>query len=122
MKEGCPTGVDFAFDAVGYPETTRRPSAGRANGGPTVIVGLPAAGLRLDLDPFEFIRREKPLTGTIYGSEDPAVSLPALLEHVAAGRLELAGSLGPSFPLDRVDDAVNASLAGRGSARVIVVP
>jgi len=44
-----------------------------------------------------------------------------MLEHVQAGRLELAGSLGPSFPLDRVDDAVNASLAGE-AGRVIVVP
>ena len=26
----------------------------------------------------------------MYGSEDPAVALPILLEHVAAGRLELA--------------------------------
>ena len=28
--------------------------------------------------------------GTMYGSEDPAVALPLLLEHVRAGRLELA--------------------------------
>jgi len=54
------------------------------------MVGLPPTGLRLDLDPGEFLRREKFLTGTMYGSEDPAVALPILLEHVAAGRLELA--------------------------------
>ena len=52
-----------------------------------MIVGLPPQGLRLDLDPFELIRKEKRLTGTLYGSEDPAVSLPAMLEHVQAGRL-----------------------------------
>ena len=34
------------------------------------------AGLRLDLDPFELIRKEKILTGTLYGSEDPAVVAP----------------------------------------------
>ena len=33
----------------------------------------------LDLDPAEFTRREKFLTGTMYGSEDPAVALPILL-------------------------------------------
>jgi Zn-dependent alcohol dehydrogenase len=86
-----------------------------------VIVGLPAQGLRLDLDPFELIRKEKRLTGTLYGSEDPAVSLPAMLELVRAGRLELASSVGPSFPLDRVDEAVQASLAGE-AGRVLVLP
>ena len=74
------------------------------------MVGLPPTGLRLDLDPGEFLRREKFLTGTMYGSEDPAVALPILLEHVAAGRLELAPLLGEVFSLDAIDDAVQASL------------
>ena len=44
-----------------------------------------------------------------------------MLDHVRAGRLDLASSLGPSFPLDRVDDAVEASLAGE-AGRVLVIP
>ena len=55
-----------------------------------MIVGIPATGERLDLDFGEFNRREKFLTGTMYGSEDPAVALPLLLDHVRAGRLKLA--------------------------------
>jgi S-(hydroxymethyl)glutathione dehydrogenase/alcohol dehydrogenase len=86
-----------------------------------VIVGLPAVGLRLDLDPGDFTRREKWLTGTMYGSEDPAVALPLLLEHVAAGRLELGSLVGPVFPLERADEAVRASLAGP-PGRVVVEP
>ena len=116
-----PDGVDYAFDAVGDPELSATALRFTRDGGTTVIVGLPAQGLRLDLDPFELIRKEKRLTGTLYGSEDPAVSLPAMLELVAAGRLELASSLGPSFPLDRVDEAVQASLAGE-AGRVLVLP
>jgi S-(hydroxymethyl)glutathione dehydrogenase/alcohol dehydrogenase len=57
----------------------------------------------------------------MYGSEDPAVALPVLLEHVRAGRLELAGLVGPEFELDRINDAVDASLAGV-PGRVIVTP
>ena len=85
------------------------------------MVGLPPTGLRLDLDPAEFLRREKFLTGTMYGSEDPAVALPILLEHVAAGRLELAPLLGETFPLERIDDAVQASLE-LPAGRVLVEP
>jgi S-(hydroxymethyl)glutathione dehydrogenase/alcohol dehydrogenase len=121
LRAELPDGADYAFDAVGDPATTETALRSTRDGGTTVIVGLPAQGLRLDLDPFELIRKEKRLTGTLYGSEDPAVSLPAMLEQVRSGRLDLASSVGPTFPLERVDDAVGASLAGE-ARRVLVVP
>jgi len=121
MRAVLPDGADFGFDAVGDPRTTETALRSTRDGGTTVIVGLPGQGLRLDLDPFELIRKEKRLTGTIYGSEDPAVSLPAMLDLVRDGRLDLASSVGPSFPLERADDAVEASLAGE-AGRVLVVP
>ena len=121
LDEVLPDGADVAFDAVGDPATSATALRHTRDGGTTVIVGLPAAGLRLDLDPFELIRREKRLTGTLYGSADPAVALPVLLDHVAAGTLELASLLGPSFPLADVQAAVDASLAG-SAGRVLVVP
>jgi S-(hydroxymethyl)glutathione dehydrogenase/alcohol dehydrogenase len=116
-----PEGVDYAFDAVGAPETTKLALRWTRGGGTTVVVGLPAAGARLDLDPLDFSNREKTLTGTIYGSEDPAVALPRLLDLVAAGELELAELVGPSFPLERADDAFRSSLAGE-PGRVLVRP
>jgi S-(hydroxymethyl)glutathione dehydrogenase/alcohol dehydrogenase len=121
MRELLPDGADYAFDAVGATETTELALCWTRSGGSCVVVGLPAAGARLDLDPGEFNRREKWLTGTMYGSEDPAVALPVLLEHVRAGRLALRPLLGPSFPLDRVNDAIDASLAG-SAGRVVVQP
>lgn len=121
MRELAPDGVDLAFDAVGDPETSALALRWTRNGGQAVLVGLPAAGARLDLDPAEFSRREKLLTGSMYGSEDPAVALPVLLEHVRAGRLELEPLLGPSYALDDVNDAVAASLAG-SPGRVLVTP
>jgi S-(hydroxymethyl)glutathione dehydrogenase / alcohol dehydrogenase len=114
-------GVDYAFDCVGAPETTKLALRWTRSSGTCVIVGLPAAGLRLDLDPAEFNRREKWLTGTMYGSEDPAVALPILLGHVASGALDLASMVGPSFSLDDVNEAVQASLAGE-PGRVLVTP
>jgi S-(hydroxymethyl)glutathione dehydrogenase / alcohol dehydrogenase len=114
-------GVDYAFDAVGAPETTALALRWTRSGGTAVVVGLPAGGVRLSLDPLDFTNREKTLTGTIYGSEDPAVALPRLLDLVQAGELELASLVGPSFPLDRADEAFRASLAGE-PGRVLVTP
>jgi S-(hydroxymethyl)glutathione dehydrogenase/alcohol dehydrogenase len=115
----APEGVDLAFDCVGDPETVATALRHTRDGGTAVAVGLPPAGLRFEVEPFELIRREKRLTGTLYGSVDPAKVLPELLEHVAAGRLELEPLVGDRFGLDEIDDAVAASLAGSG-ARVLV--
>jgi S-(hydroxymethyl)glutathione dehydrogenase/alcohol dehydrogenase len=116
-----PAGFDYGFDAVGDPATTAAVLELVRSGGSAVIVGLPAAGLRLDLDPAQFTRREKSLTGTMYGSEDPAVALPLLLDHVRAGTLELRSLVGPIYSLDDVDEAVQASMAG-SAGRVLVTP
>jgi len=121
IAEIAPDGTDAAFDAVGNPETTALALRHTRSGGTCVMVGLPAAGARLDLDPAEFNRREKLLTGTMYGSEDPAVALPILLDHVRAGRLELRRLLGPSYPLEQVNDAFATALSG-SPGRVLVIP
>jgi S-(hydroxymethyl)glutathione dehydrogenase/alcohol dehydrogenase len=121
MRALDPEGVDYAFDAVGAPETTALALRWTRGGGTAVVVGLPAAGAKLSLDPLDFTNREKTLTGTIYGSEDPAVALPHLLDLVRGGKLELASLVGPSFPLDGADDAFQASLAGE-PGRVLVTP
>jgi S-(hydroxymethyl)glutathione dehydrogenase/alcohol dehydrogenase len=114
-------GVDYAFDAVGNPDTTRLALRHTRSGGTCVIVGLPAAGTRLEIDPAELIRREKRLTGTMYGSEDPAVAMPILLAHVRAGRLDLASLVGRSFPLHELNEAMDASNAGE-PGRMLVNP
>jgi len=121
MKEIAPDGADRAFDVVGNPETSARALRFTRSGGTCVIVGIPATGERLDLDFAEFNRREKFLTGTMYGSEDPAVALPILLDHVRGGRLKLRELLGPTYPLEQVNEAFEASLAG-SPGRVLVMP
>jgi S-(hydroxymethyl)glutathione dehydrogenase / alcohol dehydrogenase len=121
LAETAPEGADFAFDVVGTSESTALALQSTRSGGTTVIVGLPPAGARLDLDFAEFNRREKWLTGTMYGSQDPAVALPILLDLVRSGQLDLASMLGPTYPLDLVNDAISASLAG-SAGRVLVAP
>jgi S-(hydroxymethyl)glutathione dehydrogenase / alcohol dehydrogenase len=116
-----PEGVDYAFDAVGSPETTALALRWTRGGGTAIVVGLPAAGARLTLDPLDFTNREKTLTGTIYGSEDPAVALPRLLGLIRSDELELASLVGPSFPLGRSDEAFQTALAG-SPGRVLVTP
>lgn len=114
-------GADVGLDAVGDPATTAFTLALTRSGGRAILVGLPAAGARLDLDPAQFVRREKWLTGTMYGSEDPAVALPMLLEHVQRGALVLEPLVGPAYPLQAINEAIEARLAGP-PGRVLIRP
>src|SRR6202008_1988791 len=104
-KELLAGGADVAFDAVGLTETAALALRHTRGGGVCVLVGMPPAGARLEGDPFDFTNREKTLTGTIYGFEDPGGPPPALLDDVAAGRLALSELLGPSYPLEAADEA-----------------
>ncbi len=114
-----PEGADFVFEAVGSAETAELALRWTRNAGKAILVGMPAVGVKLELDPFEFTNREKTLTGSIYGSEDPAAALPRLLEHARDGRLELAAMVGPCYALEHVNEAIAASIAG-APGRVLV--
>lgn len=119
LEATVPDGVDFGFDAVGDPETTTTALRHTRDGGTTVVVGLPAAGRRFEIEPFELFRREKVLTGTLYGSLDPALAVPMLLDLVGEGRLELASLAGARYALESIDAAVAASIDG-SAGRVLV--
>jgi S-(hydroxymethyl)glutathione dehydrogenase/alcohol dehydrogenase len=85
-----------------------------------VFVGLPAVGTQLTIDPFEFAAREKTLTGSMYGSDDPALAMPELLMRVKSGQIKLSPLVGPRYSLDAVTDAIAATLAGE-PRRVLVM-
>ena len=79
---------------------------------------MPAFGSKLSVDPFEFAAREKTLTGSIYGSEDPATGLPTLLAQVAEGALHLTPRTA-LFPLEQVNEAIDLTLSGE-PGRVLI--
>lgn len=112
MRTHLPEGVDYAFEAVGKPELEADALRWTRAGGTAVLVGMPPVGAELRVDPFEFAAREKTLTGSIYGSEDPARALPQLLQRVKSGDIQLTPLVGSAFPLERVNDAIAATLAG----------
>ena len=107
-----PVGFDCTFDAVGGAETAAMALKHTMIAGTAVLVGLPAAGGRLDLDLADIVVSEKHVVGSIYGSADPGTMLPTLLDWVRAGDLELASLIGARYPLAEVNEAVQESLAG----------
>ena len=112
-------GADYAFEAVGRADSEAAALRWTRAGGTVVLVGMPPVGTQLQVDPFDFAAREKTLTGSIYGSEDPARALPAMLDLVRSGELRLSPLVGPTFGLDEVNEAFAATMSGE-PRRVLV--
>ena len=57
----------------------------------------------------------------MYGSTNPLVDIPLLLDHAANGRLDLGALITDRIGLDGIDDAFARMERGQG-ARSLVVP
>ena len=121
VRQVCPDGVEWAFDAVGKAETVQGAMAALRTGGTTVAIGLGRAGSTVEIPLNDLVQREKRLVGSLYGSANTLVQVPRLLELYAAGRLDLDALVGDTYPLDGVNDAYDA-LVGGAVGRAVIEP
>ena len=113
-------GVDYAFEAIGRPETIRYAWEAIRPGGTAVVVGLVKEGVDAAVPGIEFLS-DKSLVGTYYGSGDPAAELPALAQLALSGELDLAGVVTHVDALDGVQAALDRLRRGEGARTVLLV-
>jgi S-(hydroxymethyl)glutathione dehydrogenase/alcohol dehydrogenase len=113
-------GVDHAFEVVGAASTIRAAWDALRPGGTAVVVGLAPRGVEVSLPAIEFLS-EKSIVGSYYGSADPAVTLPGLVDLVRAGRLELADVVSHLIELDEIPEAFERLRRGEGDRSVVIV-
>jgi S-(hydroxymethyl)glutathione dehydrogenase/alcohol dehydrogenase len=114
-------GVDHAFDCVGSAATIRAAWSATRRGGVTTVVGIGGKDEQVSFSPLELFHFARTLQGCVYGSTDPFVDIPLVLEHAAAGRLDLGALVSGTVGLDGIDAAFADMTAGRG-ARTLVIP
>jgi S-(hydroxymethyl)glutathione dehydrogenase/alcohol dehydrogenase len=114
-------GADHAFDCVGLAETIRASWASTRRGGVTTVVGIGGKDSQVSFNPLELFHFARTLQGCVYGSTDPLTDIPKVLDHAAAGRLDLGALISGTVGLDGIDDAFAEMAAGTG-ARTLVVP
>jgi S-(hydroxymethyl)glutathione dehydrogenase/alcohol dehydrogenase len=117
----APGGVEWAIEAVGRADTLQQSIACLRPGGTAVAVGLGRAGATFEVPINELVQRQKRVVGSLYGSANPVLDLPRLWRLYLAGRLPLDALLGERYPLDSVNEAYAALLAG-AVGRAVVVP
>ena len=103
---GAADGFDYAFEAIGLPQTARAAYENARRGGTAVIVG---AGRREDVvefNMFELFFNEKTIMGSYYGSADVRRDFHRMLRLWRAGKLDLEGMISKRLTLEGINDAI----------------
>ena len=111
-------GADYAFDAIGLPDVTAMCFAAIRPGGTAVTIGMNADWAEVKLA-FPLIYEERRLLGCTYGSIQPPVDIPRILDLYMDGKLDLDRLVARRYRLDDVNVALDAMLAGEDARGVI---
>lgn len=113
------TGVDFAVEAVGRPETAELAWQVLKRGGTATILGMIAPGKSVSIPGPSFLSGKK-LQGSLLGSTVFPIDMPRLVEMYLDGRLMLDGLIAERIRLDQVNEALETLRDGEATRSVIV--
>jgi Zn-dependent alcohol dehydrogenase len=116
-----PGPVDFVFDVVGREATFEQALGMIVSGGTVVLIGLSPAGEKVELDlPWLFSKRARILVSH-GGDHLPQEDFPRLAEWALEGKLDLAGMVTRTAPLEGWADAL-AAMRGGEVIRTVLLP
>ncbi|HLZ73102.1 MAG TPA: zinc-binding dehydrogenase [Dehalococcoidia bacterium] len=126
VKQLSGGGVDYAFDAIGVPETmsqillaTRPNEWGVRPGGTAVLVGVPQTPATLDAR--QMLMGERIYRASLGGSGVPDRDFPQYIEWFKAGKLPLDKLVTQRYTLDQINEGVRALERGEIAGRSIMV-
>lgn len=114
-------GFDFAFEAIGLPQTIRAAYDAVRRGGTATVVGVGKADQHVEFNAFELFFMEKTLRGTIYGSADVRRDFDRMIRLWRAGRLDLEGMVSQRLGLKEINKAFDDMRAGTVIRTVIEI-
>jgi S-(hydroxymethyl)mycothiol dehydrogenase len=105
-------GVNYAFEAVGQPNTLDQALWCRDQRGTCVMIGGQQADSTVTLPLDRFMRLRGPLKVSIYGDCLPARDFPLLVDWYRSGRLRLDELVTRTISLDETEEAFDAMERG----------
>jgi Zn-dependent alcohol dehydrogenase len=121
VRELTHGGAEVAVEAVGSSSTLRQAFEALKPGGMVIAVGLSSAKAEVSVPINALVQQQKQLVGSLYGSSNPAVDLPRLLELYRRGQLPLEELAGEIYPLESLGTAYDG-LRGGAVGRAIIDP
>lgn len=113
-------GVDYVFVTVGARAAFDHAFDYITRNGAVVIVGMPPSGVLASYDPSMVAAWNQKIIGSKMGEAVIARDIPALVEAWRAGRLKLKELITARYPLDQVNEAIEAVVRGEALRNVIV--
>lgn len=113
-------GADYVFITVGNAEAISQGFSMTSNCGMTVAVGLPNFQDTVTLSPFPFILGERVLTGSFMGTTTLKTDIPKMVKLYQAGILKLDELVTAHYPLEQINEAIDAVMKGEALRNVIV--
>lgn len=114
-------GADSAIVTVGAAGAVDQGLACLRRGGTLVVVGMPPSGEHARFDAGALAHDGKRIVGSKLGSSRPAHDIPRIADLYTAGRLRLDELVTATYPLERINDAVDAMRRGEAIRNVIVL-
>jgi len=113
-------GADFVFEAIGIPAVQEQSLAATRKGGTLVLVGISPMGSGTNLPGAIIARQEKTITGSYYGTANPARDFPLIAELYQRGLLDLGRLVSKQYPLEQINEAYADMLSGEIARGVLV--
>ena len=115
-------GADYVFVAAGRGSLIETGCAMLRRGGTLVIVGIPAAGTTVSLDPGAIADGSLRILGSKMGASRPQEDIPRLAELYRAGRLRLDELISERYEFDRINEAIESAREGKLLRAVLIFP
>ena len=113
-------GVDASVVAVGSTQAMEQACAVLAKQGTCVVVGLPGTGETFAVDPRLLMVGERKIVGSRYGTSNPMVEFPRMVDLAVEGRLRIEDLITKRYDLDQADLAFKELAAGEQARGLIV--
>jgi Zn-dependent alcohol dehydrogenase len=102
-------GADYVFVAASRGSLIKTGCSMLRRGGTLVMVGIPAAGTTVSLDPVAIADGSLRVLGSKMGAARPWEDIPKLAELYRAGRLKLDELISERYEFDRINDAIESA-------------
>jgi S-(hydroxymethyl)glutathione dehydrogenase/alcohol dehydrogenase len=120
VKKLTGNGVDASIIAVGSSKAMEQGLTILAKQGIEVVLGLPGQGEKFPVDPWLLMGGERRIVGSRYGTSNPLVEFPKLVELAMSGRIKIEELVTKRYDLDEADEAFRSLAAGEQARGLIV--
>ena len=120
MRRLTGRGADYVFVTVGAKAAIPQALAMAARSGTIVLVGMPASGVTVAVDPGDIAHNNLRILGSKMGGAHIQADIPKLVMLYQEGRLKLDELISGRYPLAQINEAIASARSGAALRNVIV--